>query len=495
MLEASRSQIAGTVSQAEVQALPLNGRNFLELALLIPGVSPTNVASTQLFPETSAVPGISLSINSQRNLSNNFIVDGLSANDDAAGLSGITYGVDAVEQVQVVTSGGHAELGRALGGYINIVTRSGTNTLHGDALRLRSRRSLQRGQSAVGDHAPDGPVAVRRQHRRRRRAEPDVLLRQRRTAAARPNRPHDHLAGQRQRRQRPARGDRLPGATGRDRTSTRIRWIRPTCSAKLDQSVRVGHMLGIRYSLYDVDSKNSRGAGGLNAPSASAALDNMDQTVALSNTLVLSPRTYLETRAQLAYSDLKAPPTDPLGPAVSIAGVAAFGRLSSSPTGRVNTMYQVVNNLSYQAGSHAFKVGADFLYNDDRITFPRAVGGTYGFSSMPSFLTGVYNNAGFTQTFGETEVSQTNPNVGVYAQDEWKVSPRLTLNAGLRYELQFLETIATDANNISPRLGATWSPLDSRPDAGPRRRRPVLRPRAAAGRWPTRCCRPATPPT
>jgi len=231
--------------------------------------------------------------------------------------------------------------------------------------------------------------------------------------------------------------------------------------AKLDHSVRVGHMFGVRYSLYDVNSKNSRGAGGLNAPSASAALDNLDQTVALSNTLVLTPHTYLETRAQLAHSDLKAPPSDPLGPAVSIAGVAAFGRLSSSPTGRVNTMYQLVNNLSYQAGSHAFKVGADFLYNDDRIAFPRAVGGTYGFSSMASFLTGVYNNAGFTQTFGETEVAQTNPNAGVYAQDEWKVSPHLTLNAGLRYELQFLETIATDANNISPRLGATWSPLDS----------------------------------
>ena len=87
--------------------------------------------STQLFPETSAVPGVSLSVGSQRNLSNNFIVDGLSANDDAAGLSGITYGVDAVEQFQVVTSGAQAELGRALGGYVNVVTKSGTNVLHG----------------------------------------------------------------------------------------------------------------------------------------------------------------------------------------------------------------------------------------------------------------------------------------------------------------------------------------------------------------------------
>ena len=79
----------------------------------------------------------------------------------------------------------------------------------------------------------------------------------------------------------------------------------------------------------------------------------------------------LETRAQFAHGDLKAPPTDPIGPAVSIAGVASFGTSSGSPTRRVNRMYQVVNNLSHQAGAHAFRVGVDFLYNDDRITYPR----------------------------------------------------------------------------------------------------------------------------
>ena len=132
VLESARSQIAGTVSQTEVANLPLNGRNFLDVALLVPGVSPTNVGGTQLFAETSAVPGSGLSIGSQRNFSNNFIVDGLSANDDAAGLSGMPYGVDAVDQFQVVTSGGQAELGRALGGYVNVVTKSGTNPSRGD---------------------------------------------------------------------------------------------------------------------------------------------------------------------------------------------------------------------------------------------------------------------------------------------------------------------------------------------------------------------------
>src|SRR5262245_17535418 len=62
VIEAARSQIAGTVSQPEARSVPLNGRNFLDLALLVAGVSPTNVNSTQLFAETSAVPGSGISI-------------------------------------------------------------------------------------------------------------------------------------------------------------------------------------------------------------------------------------------------------------------------------------------------------------------------------------------------------------------------------------------------------------------------------------------------
>ena len=130
-LETARTQIAGTIAQTEVENLPMNGRNFLDLALLVPGVSPTKTASTQLFAETSSVPGQGISVGSQRNFSNNFLVDGLSANDDAAGFAGMPYSVDAVDQFQVVTSGGQAELGRALGGYVSVVTKSGTNMFRG----------------------------------------------------------------------------------------------------------------------------------------------------------------------------------------------------------------------------------------------------------------------------------------------------------------------------------------------------------------------------
>jgi hypothetical protein len=460
LLEAARSQIAGTVSQTEVKNLPLNGRNFLDLALLVPGVSPTNVGSTQLFAESSAVPGAGLSVGSQRNFSNNFIVDGLSANDDAAGLSGMPYGVDAIDQFQVVTSGGQAELGRALGGYINVVTKSGTNATHGDLYDYLRDDRFNAPNALIGTVLPmhqnqygaslGGPV-VRDRTFYFANVEQRKLTQSGLTTIARANVSPINV-------RLAATG--YPGSP----IATGI-YPNPLESSnvfgKIDHRISGEDQLSVRYGLYKVTSTNSRGAGALSAPSASAGLDNSDQTIAFANTCSLSPRTVNETRAQITRSDLQAPPTDPVGPAVSIAGVASFGTLSVSPTRRQNSLYEVVDNLSHQAGAHALRAGVDVLYNDDTITFPRSSRGAYTFGSLASFLSGAYNNAGFTQSFGATAVSQTNPNVGFYGQDEWRVAPSLTVNAGLRYDLQFLETIRTDANNVSPRLGFAWTPTES----------------------------------
>ena len=461
VLEGARSQIAGTVSQAEVQSLPLNGRNFLDLALLVPGVSPTNTGSTQLFAETSAVPGQGISVGSQRNFSNSFIVDGLSANDDAAGFSGIPYAVDAVDQFQVVTSGGQAELGRALGGYVSVVTKSGTNVSHGDVYGYFRDRRLNERNALSGTRLPmnqkqygaslGGPVALNRTfyfaNVEQRRLDQTGLTR----ISA------ENVASVNTRLQ----AIRYPGSA----VSTG-EYPNPVDSthflAKLDHQVNNLDQFSVRYSLYDVSSLNSRGAGALNAPTASANLDNTDQSLALSNTLTLSSRTVNETRVQFAYGNLQAPPSDPIGPAVSINNVASFGTSSGSPHSRRNKMYQFVNNVSHQAGAHAVRAGVDFIYNDDEIVYPRSVRGSYAFSSLANFLSGTYNAFGFTQTFGVNSVSQTNPNLGLYFQDEWKASPSLTVNAGVRYDLQFLETINTDTNNVSPRIGFAWVPSESR---------------------------------
>ena len=461
LLETNRSEVANTISPHEIQDLSLLGRNFLDLALLVPGVSPTNTASTQLFAETSAVPGQGISIGSQRNFSNSFVVDGLSANDDAAGLTGTFYGLDVVREFQVVTSGGQAEFGRALGGYINMVTKSGTNVLHGSVYGFLRNQRLNADNALSQSKLPitqaqygaslAGPILRNRTfyfaNFERKQLNQDGII----TIAP------ANIA---------AINSRLQAIDYQGTQITTGLYSNPVHTnnffAKIDHHINDRDQVGVHYSLYEVDSQNSRGVGGLSAISAAAALHDLDQTIAISNIFTLSPLTVNETRGQFTRSNLAALPNDTIGPAVSISGVASFGTLSASPTGHLDNLYEVIDNLSHQAGSHSLRVGVDFLFNDLTITFPMSNRGSYSFSSLNNFLNGTYNNSGYTQSFGNPIVPQTNPNLGLYAQDEWKFAPSLTLNAGIRYDLQFLKSIATDTNNISPRLGFAWSPFARR---------------------------------
>jgi Carboxypeptidase regulatory-like domain len=465
LLETDRSQVAATISQNEVANLPYNGRNFLDLALLVPGVSPTNTAANQLFAETSAVGGQGLSVSSQRNFSNSFIVDGLSANDDAAGLVQTAFGMDAIQEMQVVTSGGQAEFGRALGGYINFVSKSGTNQLHGDVYgylknqRLNAANALSRSRlpmtQAQYGASLGGPIVRDRTfvfgNLEQRQLNQDGLITITAANAAAINSVLNATG---------YLGLPLSVSTA---TATTL-YPNPVKSSnffsKVDHHFNPRDEMSVRYSLYHVSSQNSRGAGGLNYTSAAAGLENLDQTIAMSNIAILAPRTVNETRGQFTNSNLQAPVNDPVGPAVSVSGIASFGTLSSSPTARYDRLYEVVDNLSHQAGPHALRAGVDFLYNDLTITYPQSIRGSYAFSSLANFQKGVYST--FTQSFGNYVVPQGNPNIGFYGQDEWKVSPTLTLNFGLRYDLQFLKSIATDANNVSPRFGFAWSPFKSR---------------------------------
>lgn len=460
-VEENRSQISETVLPTEISTLPFNGRNYLDLALLAPGVSPTNTNSVQTFAETSPIVGQGYSINSQRNLSNGFIVDGLSANDDAAGLAGNSYSLDVVREFQVVTSGGQAEFGRALGGYFNIVTRSGANDPHGTVYgflrnqRLDARNALSRsklaetqgqfGASLSGPLRRDRTFLFGNYEGKRFNSAGIITITPANASAI-----NQRLI---------AVGYKAPLlATGTGAT------LYPTTVHTNNGFLRLDHQFGnrdqftARYSFYGLDSINARGAGSLSAASNGTALLDTNHTVAVSNIATLSPTVSNETRGQFTYDSLNAPPNDEVGPSVTISGVATFGRLSVSPTARRNDLYETVDNLLLQRGPHTVKTGVDFLFNDDTITFPQSLRGMYTFSSLATFLSGTYNLQGYTQSFGKPSIQQRNPNIGLYAQDEWKASPKFTLNAGVRYDLQFLRTIATDTNNVSPRMGFAWSP-------------------------------------
>src|SRR5262249_9477814 len=261
ILETARTQISGSVLQAEVEDLPVNGRNFLDIALLVPGVSPTNTASNQLFAETSAVPGQGLSVNSQRNFSNSFIVDGLSANDDAAGLSGIFFGFDVVREFQVVTLGGQAEFGRALGGYINVVTKSRTHSCHGDLYgyfrnqRLNAQNAIAQRKLPVTQEqfgaTLGGPVV--RDHTFYFGNFEQRILNQSGLITITP----ENVA---------AINSRLSSVGYQGPLIFTGIYPNPvhatTALAKLDHQFSRKDQFSVRYSVYDVDSRNSRGAGG-----------------------------------------------------------------------------------------------------------------------------------------------------------------------------------------------------------------------------------------
>ena len=255
LVETRRTELASAITPHEVDSLPLNGRNYLDLALLAPNVSRTNLRTTDRFAETSAIPGTGVSVAGQRNLNNNFVVDGLSANDDAADLAGMYLSQEVVREFEVVTSGGGAEFGRASSGTISVVTQSGTQPQR----RARLRVLPQRHRSTRRTRSPSRKDPLNQNQfgltlRRADRPRPDVLVRQPRADAAGSHRHRHHRAGVGDRGQRGARRVRLPRAADHHGQLPDRLHRRPTRFGRVDHQAASGPRLQVRYNLYNVTS-------------------------------------------------------------------------------------------------------------------------------------------------------------------------------------------------------------------------------------------------
>jgi hypothetical protein len=227
--------------------------------------------------------------------------------------------------------------------------------------------------------------------------------------------------------------------------------------ARVDHRLNASNLLSARYSLYDISSTNARTVGGLNDVSRGTNLYTLDQTVAASLVTTLSPKTLNEARFQFTRSRLRAPVNDEVGPAVNIQGVASFGTATFSPLARATNLYEAVESITTERGKHSLKGGVDVLYNRVDILFPGALQGVYTFSSLNNFLANRYVT--FQQAFGAPAQFQSNPNLGLFIQDEWRPRKGLTVNAGLRYDVEWLpEPIEADTNNFAPRIGIAYAP-------------------------------------
>jgi hypothetical protein len=492
VLEIGHTAVSTVVRQEQVDNLPINGRNFLSFSVMTPGVT------TDRTPQQGATATSGLSFTGQRARSNNVMVDGFDNNDPALGAVRATFSQEAVREFQVLTSSYSAEFGKAAGGVVNIVTRSGTNDIRGTAFAyyrdevLNARDHFERfdpfGNPIEREKAPFGQVqwgGVLGGPIRKGRTFFFGSFERLAIDANNFVNIDPHAADVLRANGFPVELGNVPYATGTI-----------DVLGKIDHQFSPGSALAIRASANDTRNENIEPFGGLVARSRGGVLIRDDLSLAASHTHVLQ-RWLNELRVQFARQDFLVQSLDPNcggacvgdgdgGPTLELPGVASVGRQRFTPQERTNTRYQLVETLSIPVGAHSFKAGVEANYLDNRIaSVPLHFGGRYIFAALPANpalslsqpITAVQAlerglPAAYIQGYGNPRISFGQSDVSVFVQDDWRMG-RFVIKPGLRYQKQFWLDAPYDVSNVggsrlqyeirqrgslAPRLAAAYDP-------------------------------------
>jgi len=494
-VDAHRTAVATVVSQGQIDSLPTNGRNFMSFSVITPGVN------TDRTPQQGASATSGLTFAGQRARSNNITVDGLDNNDITTGSVRATFSQEAVQEFQVIANSYPAEFGKASGGIVNIVTRSGGNTVRGnifnyfrhDALNAREHfemydpagERIDQGKAPYSQYQFGGTLGgpIRRNRsffflsaeRLRVRANNFVNIDDT-TPVIVSGQNYGTVVDILRRDGFPVEVGHVPYRVESDQALARV-----------DSAVTSNHHVTFRFNWADLLDENVEPWGGQVARSAGAYLDSRDLMGAASFTSVLSPRTFNELRLQVAYRDQNVVSLDPTcggacdqdnegGPALGI-GAIRVGRQILTPQPRENIRYQVVDAVTHEAGPHHLKAGLDFSYvNMLSVALPETFGGYYRFQPLPNLnltanqLLALGLPVAYAQGYGNPSSAGACSDVSLFAEDDWRAADNLTFKLGVRYQNQFwpemTEHVAglppygwpTDNNNVAPRLGASWNP-------------------------------------
>jgi hypothetical protein len=494
VVDARNTAVSTVVGAQQIESLPINGRNFISFSLITPGVT------TDRTPQTGAAGTSGLSFGGQRARSNNIMVDGLDNNDLVVGAVRATFSQEAIREFQVLTNSYSAEFGKAAGGVVNIVTKSGTNDLHGNVFyyyrdeSLNSRDHFEKfdvfGARVNRDKAPfsqnqwgatlGGPL--------RKDGTFFFLSFERADVQANNFVNIDPAAAVvLERAGFPVQLGNVP-----------FNFETTEFLAKVDHQWSPTHSLVLRGNFSDTTNENIEPWGGLVARSRGAVQLRKDWALSASQTDILSRRWVNEARIQFARQDQEINSLDPTcsgpcdldnegGPTLEVTGVAMVGRQRFTPQPRVNDRLQFTETLSFFGGRHALKAGLDFNYIDFKEqALPLHFGGRYIFSSLPAIpgllpapITAIQAvalglPAAYVQGYGESGTSYGYRDVSLFVQDEWRISPKLTFKPGIRYQRQFWPEVRytvsnvggapfsydfpSDGDNVAPRLAMAWDP-------------------------------------
>jgi len=535
LVETTENNLGGTLDRQQIQELPISGRDFTKLLVMVPGSGgdPSGVADS---PGSFGL----FSINGNRGRSNNYLLDGTDMNDGYRNLPAINQGgvfgtpatilpMDALEEVSV-TNSTQAEFGRNSGATVNIVTKSGTNTLHGTLYEYFRNNALdarnffdttdqpqnvfhnnQFGLSLGGPFVKDKTFWFASYEGQREGVGIPTLARvptsaELATAIAdnggvvnpvianllarnpwpAPNRALD------------AQGDNLLAST---KASNRV----DSVIAKVDQHLGQSDLLTGRYYYGDSDQSFPLAlVGGGVLPGYNTTTPTNVNILSLSYTHVFSPRLLMEIRGgynrfgeQFFPQDRTFDPSSiglNLGtssqdfglPQISVgafvpagssfrSSYATLGANTANPRGRVDTNWQFFDNVSYLAGRHNWKFGYEFRHTFVDGFFDNGYRGKLSFNTLDDFIAGLPGSG--RQAQGNSSRQTFQASHSIYAQDSFRLFPRLTLNYGVRWDyfgvigdqkdrFSLLDSTGTlhqvhqlyprDLNNFAPRASAAW---------------------------------------
>lgn len=522
IIETATTSVGTVINQRTVQEIPLNGRHFVDLALLVPGT----VAPPQNGFLTAPLRGQgSFGINTAGNREDtvNFMINGVNLNDMVQNQITFQPSINTVQEFRFDNSTFSAEYGRNSGAIVNIATRSGTNEYHGeffeylrnDALQARNFFDLtphpppfKRNQFGFNIGGPvnlphfgeGGPVFSYKGKNKTFFFFSYEGLRQRQGLTLTADVPTDA--------QRAAATNptviKLLGLIPRGIGGGSIFGGAGNAPVNIDQwTTDVSHNLSQndRFHVYYAIQRDKRGEPilqGNTIPGFGDTRQSRRQILTFNETHVFGPNLTNEARfgfnrihitftpnAQLNPGDfgINDGITESIGlPQLNVTGSRLnFGGPTGFPQGRGDMTFVLSDTVSYLRGNHSFKFGGEwrrFLNNN----FNKDTG-SLNFASMSTFLTGVAN--GFNITVANTTSSISQGALGLFVQDNYKVRPNLTLELGLRYDWNMSPTerfnrfvdfvpksdslvrvnngvapiYKTNRKNFQPRVGFAWDPF------------------------------------
>ena len=424
-----KTQQSNHIDSASIEDLPINRRDYLDLALLTPGVVDSNYVADDRDFRIAPTPASGLGIGGGAGRGNTFTIDGLN-NNYSTGSVRSSISQDAVQEFQVNRNSFSAELGGAPGGAINIVTKGGTNDFRGSVFgvlrnrRFQARNHFDPAQSAYtraqSGGAFGGPIlrgttffytAYERLDRHEssfvpllrdksflyeltpsQQALADGIASDSAPPAFAPLAPlvgylaealvpgnYPHVV-----RLFESNSGVFPFSEERQQFITRV-----------DHAIGSAHKLFLRGNWTGLNSQNTS-FGSLIARDRGRNNDLNDFSLAVGNASVISPEWISETWLGIGYHDFGVYPTDPHGPSIDINGFGYFGRDLILPTRNVERTGQARQNFTYVSGRHSVKFGADYNPLYDRARSETFFSGKFVFGEAIPLSVLIDQGAGYT---------------------------------------------------------------------------------------------------